>query len=274
MAKPQDITGMKFGKLTAIEVYDRVRTKNGRTKYYWRCKCDCGGERITTVSHLKNGNTKSCGCANAKITHHLSNTRLYTIWCNMKKRCYDTNNHAYRYYGAKGIRMCDEWMDMTNFYNWSVNNGYSDELTIDRINVYGNYEPDNCRWVSMQVQYTNTRSVIHLTYRGETHTLTQWSEITGISRNTLLNRNKKGWSVDKILSNKNFVKDKNRKLNTCYIKEKIEEKGINRKYIAEMLGMCRQNVDSIVNGKRGITYENAKKIAEIIGADVEEIFLV
>lgn len=131
-------------------------------------------------------------------THGLTNTRLYRIWCNMKTRCYCKTDFHYPRYGARGIVVCTEWKnDFQAFYDWSMSNGYSDDLTIDRIDVNGNYEPQNCRWADNFTQANNTRRNRYYTYNNETHTLTEWSRIVGIKREILKDRIfKLGWSFE------------------------------------------------------------------------------
>lgn len=156
----KDITGQRFGRLFVVKMVDD-RTKCGEIKYL--CKCECGNEKIIVGTSLKNGSSKSCGCilseetSRRSRTHGQSNTRLYRIWHGMLDRCNNHNRHEYKYYGGRGITVCPEWMKFEPFYEWSISHGYSDDLTIDRIDNDGNYEPNNCRWVTMQVQTRNRR---------------------------------------------------------------------------------------------------------------------
>ena len=114
----------------------------------------------------------------------------------MKYRCYYQNHPSYKNYGGRGITVCQEWLDdFMNFYNWSMANGYSDELTIDRIDVNGNYEPNNCRWATRKEQQNNMRNNVFLEANGERHTISEWSEITGINRSTISNRLRRGKSI-------------------------------------------------------------------------------
>ena len=200
-----NLLGKKFTYLTVIE--EIGRDKNGRV--IWLCKCDCGKLHKTLGKYLLNGDATSCGCrrleilnkkAKSNITHNMSNSRLYEIWIGMKGRCNNSNNKSYPNYGGRGITICKDWDKFENFYEWSINNGYSDDLTIDRINTDGNYEPSNCRWVNRKIQGNNTRRNHYLTYNGETKTMSEWADIKGIDYYTLRGRiNNYHWSVEKAL---------------------------------------------------------------------------
>lgn len=120
------------------------------------------------------------------VKHRDSNSRLYRIWTNMKTRCFNVNSPKYKVYGAKGITVCNDWrFNYSEFKNWSLKNGYSDDLTLDRVNVRGNYEPSNCRWVTIKEQENNRTNNRLLTYKGETRTMSEWAEVLGISYNCL-----------------------------------------------------------------------------------------
>lgn len=134
----------------------------------------------------------------------MSHTRIYRCWARMKHRCLHPNDKDYKHYGGRGIKICSEWLDreygFTNFYYWSMSNGYTDELTIDRIDVNGNYEPNNCRWATIIEQRNNMRSNVVLTYGGKTMTLKQWSDYLGISYKALCTRWRSWYSVEDILT--------------------------------------------------------------------------
>lgn len=187
----KDLTGQKFGKLTVIK---RVENdKNGSAR--WLCRCECGNEKIVDGGHLRSNKIKSCGCLLTDILidrnhiHGMTNTRLFHIWQGIKNRCFNKNFQHYKHYGARGIIICKEWKDdFISFYNWSMANGYNDKLTIDRIDVNGNYEPNNCRWIKQSEQCRNRRDTVYITYNGETHTFYEWSKITGINQRTLYTR--------------------------------------------------------------------------------------
>lgn len=162
------LIGKVFGYLTVLE-----KAENKGRKVRYKCICKCGNETIVYASDLRSGYTKSCGCYSKKILkeqefpkkHGFSGTRIYNVWYGMFRRCYDPKHEGYEYYGGKGVSICPEWLGadgVVNFVKWAYENGYDEnakrgECTIDRINVYGNYEPSNCRWVSMKEQDHNKR---------------------------------------------------------------------------------------------------------------------
>lgn len=202
--------GQKYGKLTIIKEVSPIGSKRRIL-----CKCDCGNIKEYSMDRVIHGRTQSCGCLRNEMffTHRNNNgtsvypkeatdSKLYKIWNSMKCRCYTVSSGAYFKYGAKGIRMCDEWKnDFMAFYNWALANGYSDELTIDRIDYRGNYEPSNCRWASIRTQANNKSNVRKYEYNGELHTMTEWSEIMNINYGALWERlNVLGWSVEKALT--------------------------------------------------------------------------
>ena len=127
-------------------------------------------------------------------------TRLYRIWHNMKSRCTNVNKPDYKYYGAKGIKICEEWEDYLTFKQWAINNGYADNLTIDRIDSNGNYCPENCRWITIQKQQTNKQSNRILVFNNEAHTISEWAQILNISRGLIKDRIRAGWSVERALT--------------------------------------------------------------------------
>lgn len=211
VAHYKDITNMKFGKLTAIKLhhqkqcFDKNGKKNG-TNHYWLCKCDCGNECIVNKYHLLYRRTTSCGCLHrGKTIHNLSNSRIYKIWGDMKNRCSNKNNTAFKFYGERGITVCNEWQDFKNFYDWSINNGYNDNLTIDRINVNGNYEPNNCRWVDINFQQKNKRTNRFIKYNGKTLCLSDWATKYNISYKMLCKRLKDGWDFETAINTKKLT---------------------------------------------------------------------
>lgn len=196
--------GKKFNKLTVI---DRVENdKFGNSK--WLCECECGNKVEVLGVHLRSGHTRSCGCMKKenckniihKPKHNMSRTRIYKIWNGMKNRTNEksvSKDKYYKNYSGRGIKICEEWKVFENFYKWSIDNGYTDKLTIDRINTDGNYEPSNCRWVDMKTQNNNRRNNYLITYNNETHTMTEWNNILGFTTGLLKNRLNRGWSIQK-----------------------------------------------------------------------------
>lgn len=181
----QDLTGKRFGRLTATSLAE----KRSRF-YYWNCKCDCGNEVVIKASYLTSGDTKSCGCLyrerNINKKHGHRWTRLYSILCGMKNRCYNENTKAYKDYGGRGITICNEWLhDFQTFYDWAMANGYKDGLEINRINNDGNYEPNNCEWVTSKQNCRNRRNTVYLTVNGETKCVSEWCEIVPIKSGTV-----------------------------------------------------------------------------------------
>ena len=201
--KPKKIIppGTRYGKLTVIR--EVGLDKNSHRLF--ECECDCGSVKQYTLINLQNGKspTRSCGCARGLRDGVKSGSRekLYKTYINMKQRCDNPNTSNFHNYGGRGISVCEEWKnDYNTFRKWAYEAGYEPgrkrELTLDRIDNNGNYSPSNCRWVDMKVQSNNQRRNVRITYEGITHTLAEWSRITGIAMGTLKYRYSKGYSLD------------------------------------------------------------------------------
>ena len=189
MGRFVDLTGNRYGRLTVVR---RSGTRDGHV--VWECVCDCGNTVDVIGNLLKCGKTQSCGCykrertGDAHRTHGQSKSNLHVAWQHMKQRCSNPKNKKYCYYGGRGISVCPEWEDYEPFKEWAIKNGYKDGLTLDRIDVNGNYEPSNCRWVTWKVQQNNKRNNTIICASGERHTLSAWEDITGICRSTIQKR--------------------------------------------------------------------------------------
>lgn len=137
-----------------------------------------------------------------RSTNHTRN-RIRNIWHQMRRRCYDPSADSYKYYGGKGVRICEQWNDDFNaFYDWSLSHGYESRLTIDRIDSSGNYEPSNCKWSTMKEQDNNRSNNIIIEYLGESHTIPEWSEILGIAQHVIRTRLDRGWSIEETMTRK------------------------------------------------------------------------
>ena len=207
MSKRLDLVGQRFGRLSVL----RFSHTNERGASVWVCQCDCRNEAHVEGYLLKRGNTRSCGClqkeaaANVVVKrctkHGMCKTRLHRIWTHMKERCNNQNCKSFPDYGGRGIKVCDSWSeDFLMFHEWAMANGYEDNLSIDRINANGNYEPSNCRWATDYQQANNKRKNAFITFNGETHTMSEWASITGINYNTLRARRSRGCKPEQILA--------------------------------------------------------------------------
>jgi hypothetical protein len=215
MYKRQELIGCVFGRLT-VKKFSHI-SRGGQS--YWVCICTCGKEKTARSSHLKSGSVRSCGCLArecssktaksvlagkyCKITHNKTHTRVFSIWTAMRARCKNPNSISYKNYGGRGIIVCKEWdSNFITFYNWAMNNGYNDNLTIDRIDNNGNYEPSNCKWSTKKEQANNRRDCHYITYKDKTLTVVQWEEYLGFKRNLISQRLSRGWSEKRALETK------------------------------------------------------------------------
>lgn len=206
MSKFIDLTGQKFNRLTVVERAEN--TKDGKAS--WKCICECGNEITVIGKDLRSGNTKSCGCYNRESAsirakkHGYSKSRIHNIWLLMKQRCFNPQQPQFKDWGGRGITICDEWLGehgAENFIKWSKENGYADNLEIDRINNDGNYCPENCRWTTRKEQANNKRCTHFITYNGKTQSIKQWAEEIGVNYDTLISRiNKYHWNIEKALT--------------------------------------------------------------------------
>lgn len=210
MSKSIDITNQRFGRLISICSSKR---DNGRT--YWLCQCDCGKQTSVYISKLTTGETKSCGCLRNELTskrqkkHGLTKTTLHNAWLNMKNRCENPKFNEFHRYGGRGITYCEEWKSFNKFMEWALKNGFSDKksengrniLSLDRIDLDGNYEPSNCKWSTVLEQAKNKCNTVLYKYNGVDYTLTELMEFAKVSdRYTISRRVKNGWTVEKAVN--------------------------------------------------------------------------
>lgn len=200
-----NLAGQKFGKLEAIKIVGKANDRHLK----WLCKCECGNYTIVNSNTLKSGEILSCGCYKRQITsethskHKLTKSKLHFIWTSMKQRCFNKNNKSYKYYGDRGIIVCDEWAnDFCKFKDWSLSNGYKEGLSIERINVNGNYEPSNCKWIPLKQQFLNTRKVQIIEYKNEKNTINYFCNKFNIAHSTFRRYLKKGMNIEEIIKTK------------------------------------------------------------------------
>jgi hypothetical protein len=194
-----DISGQKFGRYTVLKFHS---TKN--RKSYFTCECECGTIKEVRSDQLKSGTTQSCGCyikeklkeeRPYRIKHgkKAKETRLYNIWQGMRSRCNSETNPAYPKYGGRGIKVYENWLnDFQNFYDWAMENSYQENLSIERLNNDGNYEPSNCKWATSKEQNNNKSNNVVIEIDGEKKNLIEWSKSTGVHRSTIYRRLKRG----------------------------------------------------------------------------------
>lgn len=194
----KDLTGKQFGFLTAVEYVQAKKPPK------WLCRCICGKEIVVITDNLTRGHTKSCGCkkgkmiTNSKMRHGQADSKAYNAWRHIKGRCLNPKDKRYEYYGGRGIKVCDRWLETFENFYFDMGDPPTPQHSIDRINVDGDYEPSNCRWATVKEQMNNTRQTPKYTYQNESHTLKEWAEIKNITYSTLQQRIKKmGWTIEK-----------------------------------------------------------------------------
>lgn len=209
MSARKNLTGMKFGRLTVIEPASNfVTPTSGKVRSRWLCKCDCGNTCIVKTDYLHAGRTRSCGCLSEENrrtcnkTHGLSGTRIYNEWNSMKGRCNNPKNKRYDTYGGRGIKVCKEWNNSFEvFQKWAMENGYTDELTIERIDVNGNYCPENCCWIPFNEQAKNRRTSLRVIDKdGKEKLAMDIAERNGIAMRNVCARIHDGWDINEALN--------------------------------------------------------------------------
>lgn len=201
MPKMIDLTGQRYGNLIVIRISENEPCK----KKKWLCKCDCGANVIVSGSNLRSGHTKHCKkCGNEvarskKIKHGMTGTKLYYVWEAMINRCGNPNSKSYVDYGAKGISVCDDWHDASVFIKWALENGYKEGLEIDRIDTFKGYSPDNCRWVTKQINANNKTINKYIEHNGKTRTLADWARYYEVNYKNLSRNMNKGYSLQEAI---------------------------------------------------------------------------
>lgn len=199
---------MTFGRWTVIDRAPSSTDKRGYPITMWNCRCVCGVCKTVYANSLLSGRSASCGCDKEHIreickenfeTHGESKTRLYRIWAGIKKRCQNPQASNYSNYGGRGIEVCSEWFSFPAFRDWALANGYSDTLTIDRIDVNGNYIPENCRWVTRTAQANNRRNSVYYEYNNQRHSVAEWAEILDIPYSSLRKRLQRNKCIEQII---------------------------------------------------------------------------
>jgi hypothetical protein len=213
MRPKPDLIGQTFGRLTVISETNR----NKHNHIQWLCLCSCGKNTIASTTSLKHQNTTSCGCYGNECrtintrTHGMRHTKIYTVWCNIISRCYDSNHKSWENYGGRGIIVCDQWIKSFESFFTDMGDIPFKNAQIDRINNNGNYEPSNCRWATAKQNCLNRSSTHFITHNGITLALTQWADKYNLARNTLYNRLKKGMDMELALTTKPLQTRKNTK---------------------------------------------------------------
>jgi len=197
---------IRFGRLIPISIVGRDKWKN----IIWKCKCDCGNFVERPITLLKKGHTKSCGCLRKEkfhkliYKHGLRRTKIYRVWASMIQRCNNLKGTGYKNYGGRGIKIYEKWTNFKFFFK-DMGEGYKENLEIDRINNNGNYEPNNCRWITKKENLNNKRTNHLIKYKNKTKNLKQWSEELGIKYTTLQSRIiTYGWKVERAFNFRNI----------------------------------------------------------------------
>jgi len=192
-----DIIGKKYNKLTC------VKKDENKDKRYYIFRCDCGNEKSIIAQNVVGGYSTSCGCVKSKgnnTKHGGKGTRLYHIWKSMRERCNNPNTNRHHIYHDRGIRICEEWDDFSVFREWALSSGYSETLTIDRVDGNLGYCPDNCRWATYREQANNSSNAKMITYNGKTQSQSAWGREFGIHQSTISDRVRKGWSIERVFN--------------------------------------------------------------------------
>lgn len=217
-----DETGNRYGRLLVTKYVGKIKNKTS-----WECICDCGNTKIVPGIYLRTGQTRSCGCIHReqlirRQTKYNVPRRLYSIWYKMIDRCENANEKKYKYYGGKGVKVCDEWHDPCIFFKWAFESGYKENLTIDRINFNGDYEPNNCRWITFKKQQNNRSDNRYETINGITKTVQEWCEHYGVKTELVWSRLTRGWTFEDALLKPSQTEFKGKRVMCLDTKEVFE----------------------------------------------------
>lgn len=208
----KNLTGLTFGRLKVIKFIGHDKKKGD----LWECECNCSNHTIKIIAakSLVRGNTKSCGCLSREATikrnkdnakYHPNNKNIFGIWIGMKDRCYNPHHVKFEHYGGRGIIICDEWLEYSNFEKWAIENGFKKGLTIERLDSNGNYCPENCKWATWKEQQNNKRNNKWITYKGKTKTLSQWCEELDLNYGrTKARLNSLHWTVEEAFEREKY----------------------------------------------------------------------
>lgn len=203
----QNLKGQRFGRLTVIERVNDTYDTSGRRYITWKCLCSCGKETLATTNNL-HGKTTSCGCYLKEVAgkhtlkHGYRKTRLYSIYNSMKQRCNNPNASGYKNYGGRGIMVCAEWNKpdgLKDFAEWALSNGYTDSLSLERKDVNGNYEPDNCCWIPKNQQAKNTRRTVRVIFNGSTMIMSDFAKLIKVDHRVVSRALKEGMTAEEIV---------------------------------------------------------------------------
>lgn len=270
--KIKNLLGKKYGKLLVIEQLEERKNN----KVVWKCKCDCGNTTNVVGTQLTNGNTKSCGCISNP--HGMFGTRIYNVWRGMKERCYVEKSHSYPLYGGRGIKVCDEWQEFIPFMEWAYSNGYDEsaprgQCTIDRIDNDGDYEPSNCRWVSMSVQANNKNSNVFVEYKGVIDTISNQARRNGLSPSIVEDRRIKGKKGDDLFKDKRvartlFYKGQYRKIEDICKMTNVSRSAIERRVIKG-----NEDLEYVINEIKSLKRKKIIRNRSVLQYDLEMNFL-
>lgn len=248
-----------------------AKIKNNHS--YVEVVCDCGTVKFINFSHFKDGSTKSCGCLRSEFASSkksIENRRLYDIYYGMLSRCNNPKNIGYKNYGGRGIKVCEEWSNFKSFEKWSLNNGYTDELSIDRIDNDGDYTPSNCRWTNKLTQANNTRVNKYIEIEGEVRSVAEWSRILGIDPKYVYHRLHQGMTVEDSLDYSDMRMENIVLGLGDTIKNHRKEMGLNQEKYGELCNVAQHTVSKWENAIYPLQYKHFEILLELVDMQPNE----